>query len=107
MRKDHVKPVSRMRKHDISAEIQKLKGHREETPIPAVTPASDSAKPKSAVMNIKKAKDAEFPTVPGDKQVKGKSGKVSAPPKEVKQVKEKMSKKDMLLAILEGLGDDS
>jgi hypothetical protein len=108
MRKDTVKPVSRMKKSDISAEIQRLRGMREETPLPAATPAANSGKPKAAVANIKKAKEAEFPTVPADKQMPAKkSGKVTAAPKEQKMPEQKMSKKDMLKMILEGLGDDS
>jgi hypothetical protein len=110
MRKDTVKPVSRMKKSDISAEIQRLRGMREETPLPAATPSSGNLKSKGAVANIKKAKEAEFPTVPGDKEMPSKaakSGKVTAAPKEQKMPDQKMSKRDMLKMILEGLGDDS
>lgn len=110
MRKESVKPVSRMKKHDISAEIQRLRGMREETPLPAATPASGNLKSKAAVTNIKKAKEAEFPTVPGDKQVKGKSGRSgsAAAPKEQTNVRAgQMSKKEMLKMLLDGLGDDS
>jgi hypothetical protein len=62
LRKEHPehKPVSKMRKADISSMIQKLKVHREETAMPTATAAPAKAY-KSAVESVKEAKTAEFP----------------------------------------------
>ena len=64
LRKDAVKPVSRMRKSDISAEIQRLKLGREETPPVASISSAPAKMQRSAVTSIKKAKELEFPVVP-------------------------------------------
>lgn len=64
LRKDHVKPVSRMKVADISAEIQKLKGHREETPLPAATASPPIKMSRAAVETIQEAKASEFPVRP-------------------------------------------
>lgn len=63
LRKEHPehKPVSKMRKADISSMIQKLKVHREETPAVMATPAAPPKMYKSAVKSVKEAKDCEFP----------------------------------------------
>jgi len=63
LRKSHPehKPVSKMRKADISAMIQKLKVHREETPAAVATPAAPPKMLKSAVESVKVAKASEFP----------------------------------------------
>lgn len=66
LRKDHVKPVSRMKVADISAEIQKLKGHREETPLPAATASPPIKISRAAVETIQEAKASEFPVRPHD-----------------------------------------
>ena len=65
LRKEHVKPVSRMSKGDVSAEIQRLKVAREETPLPAATKGAGMVASKDAVEPIMKAKAAEFPKQPG------------------------------------------
>ena len=64
LRKDAVKPVSRMRKSDISAEIQRLQLGREETPPVASISSAPAKMQRSAVTSIKKAKELEFPVVP-------------------------------------------
>ena len=63
LRKAHPehRPVSKMRKDDISSMIQKLKVHREETPAPAVFSSAPAKTYKSAVESVKKAKEFEFP----------------------------------------------
>jgi len=63
LRKEHPehKPVSKMRKADISSMIQKLKVHREETPSPAAFSSAPAKMYKSAVESVKEAKAAEFP----------------------------------------------
>ena len=61
LRKESVKPVSRMRKGDISAELERLKKMREETPHAAAVPSAKSRAPESAKTYIKAAKETEFP----------------------------------------------
>lgn len=105
LRKENVKPVSRMKVADIAAEIQKLRGHREETPAVAAVPSASLTKSKSAVQNIKDAKAAEFP-------VKPDQGITAAPKKGAKPVKpptDKVSevvKKTKLERLLLLMGDE-
>jgi hypothetical protein len=63
LRKSHPehKPVSKMRKADISSMIQKLKVGREETPAVATASPSGPKMYKSASEGVKKAKAEEFP----------------------------------------------
>lgn len=63
LRKSHPehKPVSKMRKADISSMIQKLKVNREETPDVAYASSNSAKMYKSASESIKKAKAEEFP----------------------------------------------
>ena len=61
LRKEKVKPVSRMKKGDISAEIEKLRVGREETPAAAAVPSAPVRKRKAAVETVKQAKAMEFP----------------------------------------------
>jgi len=70
LRKEKVKPISRMRVGDISAEIEALKTHREETPAPAATPAGRPRSLAPAVESIKKAKEKEFPVAPASEGTK-------------------------------------
>lgn len=64
LRKEHMKAPSRMRKGDISAEIERLRGRREETPAAAAVPSAPVRKSRAAVESIKEAKAAEFPVKP-------------------------------------------
>lgn len=86
LRKAHPehKPVSKMRKADISSMIQKLKVHREDTPAPGAFSSAPAKVYKSATESVKKAKESEFPLkihadAPAMKAPKMK--KESAPPK--------------------------
>jgi len=96
LRKDHVKPVSRMRVADISAEIQALKGHREETPAVAAVPSAPIKKSRAAVENIKDAVVTEFAMKPDS----GAKAKAKAP----KAASEK--KKSRLARLLEMMEDE-
>jgi hypothetical protein len=62
LRKAHVKPVSRMRKGDISVELNKLREMRETTPAVKATPSASKKMLKNVVMTDKQANE-EFPTV--------------------------------------------
>jgi len=105
LRKEAIKPVSRMKVADIATEIQRLKGVREETPLPAATPSAPPKRSKAAVESIKEAKASEFPTQP-DSGVSAKKsatkGSAKAPknivPDAVASQKSKLSK---LLEMLE------
>ncbi len=97
LRKEHVKPVSRMRKGDVSAEIEKLRGSREETAPVASTLGASPKKSKSEVENIKEAKAKEFPMKPT-----AYAAKAAAP----KTPKAKASKLDRLMAMMNELSSD-
>ena len=95
LRKEHVKPVSRMKKSDVSAEIERMRRAREETPAPAAVPSAPDRKSKAAVENVKKAKAAEFPVAPA------KPAKAAAP------AKKKGMSKAALRALLDTMESDS
>ena len=110
LRKEYVKPVSRMRLGDISAEIEKLRANREETPAPAATPSSASKKKMmSTVEDIKTAKAMEFPQKPsaGEKKSRMAAGKSSAPA-DAKTVsgEKKKSKLERLMAMMSDTDED-
>lgn len=97
LRKDAVKPVSRMRKGDISDEINRLREMRETTPAAKATP---SALPRSKeVESLKMAKASEFP-VAAEKKMKKKLGEGGAG-----QLKKKSSSKSRLLQMLAEMSD--
>ena len=109
MRKESVKPVSRMRKGDIAAEITKMSVHREETPAPAATPSSAPRKMMSSVTTVKKAREAEFPTEPVNTKANKVSGKAPKAAPAAPTPGKKSSKgvtRDMLQAMLDGLEAD-
>lgn len=89
--KEHA-PISRMRKSDISAQIERLRGAREETPAAAAVPSAGMKVSKAAVESIKEAKAKQFP-------VKPSKGEPKAKPEAPK--KPKMSKADILKMISE------
>ena len=103
LRKDSVKPVSRMRKEDISKEIEKLKGSREETAPVASTPMGPIKASKSAVETIKEAKRTEFPVQPADEKKKSgaKSMKSAPKPSAGAVAGKKKSKLAKLLALMD------
>ena len=108
LRKDSVKPVSRMRKADIASEIERLKGTRETVPPVASTKGASVKASKSAVESVKEAKAAEFPIEPVEKKKAGskapkklpvESVKHSAAPSE-KKGKSKMEKLKRLMEMM-------
>lgn len=108
LRKDAVKPVSKMRKGDISAEIERLRAGREETPAAAAVPSAPLKKSMSAVESIKEAKKMEFPQKPSAtmKKSSGGASKFSAVAKKESAVGEKKkSKMDRLMEMMEGMSD--
>ena len=107
LRKTHVKPVSRMKKGDISVELEKLRGMRETTPAVAAVPSAPPKVLKAAVETIKEAKKKEFPVKPG------KDTKTVKPPKatgaKTKDVVDKAVRlsKAKMLEMIQGMASDS
>ena len=97
LRKEHQKPVSRMKKADISAEIEKMKVRREEIPPVASTEGAKPKKVAPAVESVKMAKAKEFPIMPS-------SGKAEKAPK-VMAEKKKPNKMNRLMKMLEEMSD--
>lgn len=97
LRKEHVKPVSRMRKGDISAELDRLRKGREETAAAAAVPSAPLKKSKAAVETIKEAKSKEFPVKP--------TAEKSAPKKAAAAAPKKKSKMDRLMAMMNQMSD--
>ena len=61
------KPVSKMRVADVAAEIEQLRGKREDTAPVASTPAhKEPKKMASKIADVKVAKEKEFPTAPAE-----------------------------------------
>jgi hypothetical protein len=119
MRKEHVKPVSRMKKGDISHEIEALRQRRETTPAAAATPSAPPKMMKPDVENIKDVKKVVFMT-PGQNEMptgEGKGKVTKSKPFDNKKPKgEKMtgatvkeakmpSKKEMLMKMISEMSD--
>ena len=104
MRKDLVKPVSRMKKGDISHEIEALRQRRETTPAPATLPSAPPKGMKPDVENIKDVKKSVF-MKPKDMPKKEGAEKPKAEKMPKAEGKAKMSKKDMLMKMLAELDD--
>lgn len=106
LRKDHVRPVSRMKVGDISEEIEKLRNARETTPAVDAVPSAPLKKMEAAVKSVKEAKKMEFPMKPSA-EVKAapatKTGK-KAPVAPVE--KKKMGMKDKLAKMLAAMDED-
>lgn len=103
LRKEHVKPVSRMRMGDISNEIEKLRGMREETPAVAAVPSAPPRKLKAAVESVKEAKRSEFPVAPAEMGAKSK--KVVVKKAAAEPEKKKSTKLGKLMKMLEEMSD--
>jgi len=112
MRKEFVKPVSRMKKGDISHEINALRERRETTPAASATP---SAPPKGMKPDVEKVKDVKKSVFmkPGHSEMPEGVGKGKAPkaPKgekmpKVDKMSDKMSTKAKLMKMLADMSDD-
>lgn len=104
------RPISRMKKEDISREIERLKVGREETPAVASVPSAPLKKSMSAVESVKEAKKAQFPVKPED--VKPKKAKSSMGAGKAGAVadggeKKKMGKKDMMMKLMAMMESDT
>ena len=115
LRKEHQKPISKMRMGDVSAEIERLRTAREETPAPAATPSGSLKKSKAAVETVKEAKASEFPTKPSGAYSKMSKKEEKATKKENKMkakeetapLKKKSSKMAKLMRMMEDMSSDS
>lgn len=110
LRKDSVKPVSRMRKMDIAAELERLRGKREEVPPVASTAGAAPKKMAAKEKDVKIAKEKEFPAAPTEEKKKGgkkSSGMVSksasAAPSESSS--KKPSKMERLMKMIDEMSD--
>ena len=102
LRKEHQKPVSRMKKADIASEIEKMKVRREETPPVASTEGAKPKKMAPSVETVKMAKAKEFPMAPTES--KAKSSK-KAPEAPAPAPKKKDSKLKRLMKMMEAMSE--
>ena len=112
MRKEFVKPVSRMKKGDISHEIEALRNRRETTPAPAATPSAAPRKMEPEVEKLKDVKKSVFMKVPGaavkDKMTKACAEKPAADLKSKPKAEAKSGKnlsKAELLKMIQALDE--
>lgn len=102
LRKEHVKPVSRLRKADIASELEKLRHKTETTPLVANMPSAPAKKAKAAVEPIAQAKESEFPVKPS-KQVVALEKKAE---KATAKAEAKPPKKDLVEKLRKLLEED-
>ena len=105
LRKSHPSylPVSKMKKGDVSAELERLRGLRESTPAAAATPSSGNKPRAPAKASIKESKEAEHPTKPGTK--KGMPRKTARPAYEGETAGKKKSKMERLMSLMAEMSD--
>lgn len=106
------RPISKMKKEDVSREIERLKVGREETPAVAAVPSAPLKKSVSAVETVKEAKMKQFPhkpetTISSGKKAKssmavGKAGAVA----DGGEKKKGVSKKDMMMKLMAMMESD-
>ena len=106
LRKETVKPVSRMRKGDIASELERLRGKREETAPVASVGGAKPKKMEAKIEDVKVAKEREFPMKPVEES-KAKKGKGSALPKTTVDTapKKKSNKMELLMKMIEEMSD--
>jgi hypothetical protein len=103
LRKESVKPVSKLKKGDVLLELERLRGKREDTPSVAATVASKPKKMEAKISDVKVAKEREFPTKPVE-VAKAKKDKGSAVPKTTEAAK-KPGKMERLMALIDEMSD--
>lgn len=109
LRKESVKPVSRMKKADCAAELEKLRGKREEVPPVAAVQGHKAPKKMVAVeKDVKVAKEMGFPVKPAEESKKktGEKKSTTAVGKSAVGEKPKVTK-DMLKKMIEDMASDS
>lgn len=106
LRKESVKPVSRLKKGDVLLELEKLRNKRESVPPVAATVGAKPKKIEAKVDDVKIAKEKEFPTIPVEES-KAKKGKGSALAKTTVAAEgtKKESKMERLMKMMEYMSD--
>jgi len=102
LRKEHVKPVSRMKKGDIASELERLREKRETT-APVAATHSERARPmEPRASSVREAHESEYKAKPAPAGKKGKPvmGKASGGAK-----KSGSNKLEKLLAMMENMSD--
>ena len=87
LRKETVKPVSRMRKADVLAELERMKGKREEVPPVASTVGAKPKKMEAKIADVKVAKEKEFPTAPVEEKKRLERSRLVSPPRLLPQIR--------------------
>jgi len=79
LRKQHAehKPVSKLRKADISAQLERLRGMRETTAPVASTPGAEPKKMMPKARSVKESKEEEHPVAPHHGTTKGEPRKTA------------------------------
>ena len=104
LRKESVKPVSRMKKSDIAAEIERMRERREETPPVAAVGGAKTKKMAPATESVKKAKEKEFPVRPATEGAE-KKAKKAAPAAAAPAAKKSKYSKAAMMAMLAEMSD--
>ena len=105
IRKETVKPVSRMRKADIASELEKLRGKREETPPVASTLGAKPKKAEAKISDVMVAKEKEFPIKPAEEKAKKRGKKPSGLAAKTSEPAAKSTKKELLMKMLAEMSD--
>ena len=107
LRKETVKPVSRMRKADVLAELERIKGKREEVPPVASTVGAKPKAMAAKIADVKVAKQMEFPTAPVEEKKKAgkKPSGIASKTASADSAPKKSDKLAKLKAMLEAMSD--
>lgn len=103
LRKEAVRPISKMKKGDVSAEIEKLRKAREDTPLPAATAGTSAKKTAELKPKLTAEYRREFEGLKaGNKPVTAAKAKgVKASDAKTAPEKKKSSKLERLMAMME------
>jgi len=103
LRKEAVKPVSKLKKADVLSELERLREKRESVPPVAATLGPKPKKMEATMSDVKVAKEKGFPMKPVD-AVKAKKDKGSAVPKTTAKPK-KEGKMERLMKMIDAMSD--
>lgn len=107
LRRENLKPVSRMRKADISAELNSLGHHLADTPSVGLGSPIKARQSRSEAETIKEAKAHEFPVAPAKAVAKPAAKKpVAKAAAAAPAPKKKASKLATLMRLLEEQSSD-
>ena len=109
LRKESVKPVSRMKKGDIASELERLRGVRESVPPVASVHGAKPKEMKAKIADAKVAKEHEYPVAPSDEKKKGgkKLSAMASKTASADSAPKKTDKLAKLKAMLEAMSSDS